>query len=480
MKKWKLSLAVIAMSLMMSVQAFAVKDVNLFVNGTMLETDVSAKIEDGRTLVPLRAIAESLGARVNWNEKSQEIEIVEDNKNIKLNINKKEATLNGRSIELDVAPRIEEGTSLVPLRFVAESLDSDVEWNEKDKVVSINENMPIGKLKLDYSTKFEVEYLGHGNKKIKDSLGQDYLLVPNGNSIPKGYENIKVIRTPIKNVMAGSTTQVSMFDALGAIEIVSGVTNPAEVWTIEKMKQNILDGTVKNVGSGMKVNFEALEMLKPDLILMTSAWDEKEKYEELGYDYIACFDYQENKAFGRLETVKFWGALLNKDKEAIEYYEDQVRKLDILKEKLKNIENKKKVAWGAYSSYSKAYNIAPGESYVAEMVALAGGDYVAKSITEEQKNVSAEEYYLKFKDAEILVSSSMPQYGGPDTIGALVEQTPLLENAKFVLNQNAWYQAPNFYQDLAHTYDYIEDLAMMFYPELFENKDVNHFVKMGK
>ncbi|MCT4662881.1 MAG: stalk domain-containing protein [Tissierellales bacterium] len=480
MKKWKLGLNVIAISLLMSTHVFAANVVNLFVNGEHIETSVSSKIENGRTLVPLRAIAEALGAEVSWNQENQTIKLAEDSKNIELKIGKKTALVNGESVSLEIAPKVESGTTLVPVRFVAENLDSDVKWNEKESAVNINDSMPIGKADLDYATKFEIEYLGNGNKKIKDSLEQEFLLVPNGNQIPDGYENLKVIRTPMKNVMAGSTTQVSMLNALGSMDVVTGVTNPAEVWTIEEMKNKILEGKVSNVGNGMSINFESLELLKPELILMTSAWDDKAKYDELGYKYIGCFDYEENRAFGRLETVKFWGALLNKDKAAMKYYDEQVEKLEHLKQRIDGIENRKKIAWGAYSTYSKTYNIAPGESYVAEMIDLAGGDYLGKAITKDQKNVSAEEYYLKFKDAEIMISSSMPQYGGPDSIKSLVEETPLLENAKFVKENNAWYQAPNFYQDLAHTYDYIEDLAMMFYPELFETQDINHFVKMKK
>lgn len=478
MKKIKFIFIILLLVISMSNIVFAENNIDVFVNGEEILMESSPKIEEGRTLIPIREVAEALGASVSWNQNSKSILIANQEVKIELKIDRSYAMVDDDKVILDVPPKILDEKTFIPVRFVAENLNAQVDWIERTKTIAINDKMIVGKSKLDYATKFELEYLDHGNKIVKDSLGKVFLLVPYGNEIPKGYDEAKLIRTPVKNILAGSATQVSILDVLGKMSLVSGVTNPAETWTIADMKKSIESGIVKNVGNGMTINYESLEILKPEIIFLTSAWDDTSKYDELGYDYIACFDYLENKAFGRLESIKFWGAFVNQDKLAINYYKKQVKKLEKLETKLDGLKTRKKIAWGSYSSYSKAYSVASGTSYVREMIELAGGEYLGKNIKEKEKNISAEEYFILFKDADILVSSSMPQYGGPTSINQLITETPLLDDTAFVKNSRVWYQGPNFYQDLANTYDYIEDLAMMFYPEIFDKIDINHFEKM--
>lgn len=94
-------------------------------------------IKDGRTLVPIRAIIEAFGGAVSWNDKQKTTSLTMDGDTVKLTIDSKEAICNNRKEMLDVAPIIINGRTMLPIRFVAESFNLGVAWNAKTQTVSI-------------------------------------------------------------------------------------------------------------------------------------------------------------------------------------------------------------------------------------------------------------------------------------------------------------------------------------------------------
>lgn len=105
---------------------------------------------DGRTMLPLRSIFESLGAEVQWNDTTKTIFANKDNKTVELTIQSRLAFINGKSIMLDVPPMIVDGKTLVPVRFVGEALDATVNWDGGKKEVTVLSgnillNMKVGK-----------------------------------------------------------------------------------------------------------------------------------------------------------------------------------------------------------------------------------------------------------------------------------------------------------------------------------------------
>ena len=110
---------------------------SVFCNGSELEFDVPPIIENGRTLVPFRVIFEALGASVDWEAPTRTVIGTLGGTSIKLTIDQDIALVNGQQIKLDVAPRIIDGRTIVPLRFIAENFDFKVEWDEISKRVDI-------------------------------------------------------------------------------------------------------------------------------------------------------------------------------------------------------------------------------------------------------------------------------------------------------------------------------------------------------
>lgn len=114
-------------------------DISVFYNGSEIVFDQPPFIENGRVLVPMRAVFESFGAEVEWNGGEQQITAVKGNDIIQMRIGDHKITKNDIVINSDVAPRIVGDRTFVPLRVIAECLNADVEWIEDEQKAVISE-----------------------------------------------------------------------------------------------------------------------------------------------------------------------------------------------------------------------------------------------------------------------------------------------------------------------------------------------------
>jgi hypothetical protein len=109
----------------------------VILDGKNLSFDVPPMIEDGRTLVPLRAIFEAMGATVSWDDNTKTATAVKGNTEVILKIGSLEPTINGTVQKLDVPGKIVNGRTLAPLRFVGEAFGGSVTWDGVKREVVI-------------------------------------------------------------------------------------------------------------------------------------------------------------------------------------------------------------------------------------------------------------------------------------------------------------------------------------------------------
>ncbi len=102
--------------------------VTVMVNSRLLQSDVEPFIENGRTLVPMRAIFEALRAEVLWDAESETATATLRGTEVKITKNQTVAYVNGNPITLDVPAQIKDGRFVVPVRFISESFGAKVEW----------------------------------------------------------------------------------------------------------------------------------------------------------------------------------------------------------------------------------------------------------------------------------------------------------------------------------------------------------------
>lgn len=107
------------------------------INGKTIKLDSPPVIVKGRTLVPLRFISEAFGAKVEWNSVFRLVSIKMGEKEIIVQIGTPYASINGKKVLLDSPPLIVKDRTMVPLRFIAEALGAEVTWDETTKSITI-------------------------------------------------------------------------------------------------------------------------------------------------------------------------------------------------------------------------------------------------------------------------------------------------------------------------------------------------------
>ena len=91
----------------------------------------------GITMVPLRGIFEAIGAYVEYDEVNHRIHARRNNESVNLLLGSRIANKNGAEIMMEVKPQVIAGTTMVPLRFIAESLGAKVDWDKANNRINI-------------------------------------------------------------------------------------------------------------------------------------------------------------------------------------------------------------------------------------------------------------------------------------------------------------------------------------------------------
>lgn len=104
--------------------------IRIMVNYMTIKPDAAPYIRNGRTMIPLRAVADIMNVRVEWNDAEKRVDLTSsDGTKVRLWVGKTEALKNDKVLNLEAAPEISEGRTFVPLRFVAEALGLVVNWD---------------------------------------------------------------------------------------------------------------------------------------------------------------------------------------------------------------------------------------------------------------------------------------------------------------------------------------------------------------
>ena len=140
MKKFCCMLLLLLFVLVLPENGHAAAGTNkIFLDGKELAVGQNVQIENvnSTVMVPLRMIAENLGYKVEWDQKSQQITIGQQSKTIQLIVNQKSASVDEKTVVLTTAPLLKNDTTLVPIRFISEQFGLTVDWDNKDKIVSL-------------------------------------------------------------------------------------------------------------------------------------------------------------------------------------------------------------------------------------------------------------------------------------------------------------------------------------------------------
>ncbi|MFA4931421.1 MAG: DNA/RNA non-specific endonuclease [Caldisericia bacterium] len=146
---------------------------SMSVNGVQQPIDAQGTkpvIIAGRTLVPIRAVIEAFGGSAAWESSTRKVTVTLGKSSLDLWIDKSQASLNGIALAIDAAnsavvPVITNGRTMLPLRFVAESLGIDVQYADATKMITLTYPKPTLALPADGSNLF----LGNPSNAVHDS-----------------------------------------------------------------------------------------------------------------------------------------------------------------------------------------------------------------------------------------------------------------------------------------------------------------------
>lgn len=335
------------------------------------------------------------------------------------------------------------------------------------------------KLELKYASGFSVEDLEDGIKKVTDGDNRELILIPKKIKIPAKYKNSNIVRTPVDNVLIASTTQACSLRTIDELDSIKAVTTEEQYWTIKEIKDLMKNGKIHYVGSNLAPDYEKIVDLNPDLTIVSSGLSEADtkfidKLKELGLNYVVDNEYKEQNPFGRMEWTSLIAAFYDKEDIATSELDKTVQRIEEVSNKVKN-KTKPKVVWA--SVYEGNAYIAPKDSYVDNMIKMAGGINACASIDSNEGRVSIEQLHEVAKDADIFVYSSSSDYA--PNLDYIKSSAPMLADLDVVKNGNLWVFAPDYYQSVDKTDELIVDLVEMFPPGTTGEK-IKHYINYDK
>ena len=229
---------------------------------------------------------------------------------------------------------------------------------------------------------FSIKKLPENCIEIRDGAGRILALVPRGQRPPKRYNKNRIIEIPVRRVVAYSGFDIGILKALGVIDTLAGVTGKKDHWTINDVVKGMDTGRIAYIGEANAIDFEKLKTIRPDLIL---TWDACaiSMINELDIPCVITTTGEAMDLNTRMRFARFLALFFNREREADEYVakvQNAIKKVgESLSDSDFNKEPRPKVIWG--DIYEKRVLVEPGNSWVAEMIELAGGNYLFDDIS---------------------------------------------------------------------------------------------------
>jgi iron complex transport system substrate-binding protein len=238
-------------------------------------------------------------------------------------------------------------------------------------------------------------------------------------------------------------------------------------------------GEVPDVGYGQNLNYELMVNQKPELVMVYGIGSEVTSYvqklEELGIPVVMVAEYLEENPLGKAEWIKFFGTLFQKENEANHYFDEVENEYLKLKKRAAEMTEKPKILVG--SPYKDSWWIPGGNSYLANLIADAGGEYLGKS------NLSNESYVISFEHAltfsnEADVWINMSNLATKDEILSTDERFKnfgVFKNGKLFNNikRLSKHGGNDFWESgTVNPHLVLHDLTAIFHPELAEGEMV--------
>lgn len=327
------------------------------------------------------------------------------------------------------------------------------------------EMKPERSLELKYATQFAVDYYEGGYALISITEGGKYLVVPENMETPADLDSdIIVLKQPLDHIYLVATSAMDLFRAIDGIDNIRLSGTDADKWYIDEAREAMESGKMLYAGKYNTPDYEVILENECDLAVESTMIyhtpEVQEKLEEFGIPVLVERSSYESHPLGRTEWIKLYAVLLGKEKEAEEYFDRQMERL----EEVIGAEKTGKTVAFFYISSNGYVNVRKTGDYVAKMIELAGGEYVFGDLGNDNSlstmNMQMENFYAGAKDADYLIYNSTID-SELETIDDLLEKSHLLADFKAVKEGNVWCTKKNLFQETTGLADMILDMHKM-------------------
>ena len=317
-------------------------------------------------------------------------------------------------------------------------------------------------LDLQYADQFTVDYYTGGYALIHIVDGNDYLVVPENKPVPDGLADTTVVLTqPLDHIYLVATSAMDLFCALDCIGSIRLSGTDERGWYIDEAKAAMQNGAMLYAGKYSAPDYELIYAEQCDLAVESTmiyhSPEVKEQLERLGVPVLVERSSYESSPLGRMEWLKLYGVLLNREEAAEAIYQQA---LDSLRPVIEQ-ENTGKAVVFFYINSNGSANVRKSNDYVAKMIEMAGGTYIFSDLGNDNAlstmNMQMEMFYTGAKDADVIIYNSTID-GELHSIDELLAKSPLLADFKAVRNGDVWCTGQNLFQSTMGLGDMILDI----------------------
>lgn len=322
---------------------------------------------------------------------------------------------------------------------------------------------------LEYAKEFTVDECTGGTRLITIQNAR-YLVVPENSTVPNGLsEDITVLQKPLENVYLVSTSAMDPILKLDALSAVTLSGTSAENWYLPEAKEAMENGEISYAGKYSAPDYERIVSANCGLAIENTMIyhtpEVKEQLEKFGIPVLVERSSYESDPLARMEWVKLYGILFDKEAEAETFFNEQVQRIRPL---LGQDTTGKTAAFFSVTS-NNLVTVRKSNDYVAKMIGMAGGEYVFSNLSDNGNNLatinlSLEEFYAGAKDADVLIYNSTIE-GKIETTEQLLSKCPMLADFKAVQNGNVWCTTQSLFQESMELPDLILDMNRVFTAE---------------
>ncbi|MCM1326608.1 MAG: ABC transporter substrate-binding protein [Lachnoclostridium sp.] len=256
-----------------------------------------------------------------------------------------------------------------------------------------------------------------------------------------------------------------MFAGLNALDTVRLSGQKEENWYIEDARDAMARGDILYAGKYNQPDYELIVSENCSLAIenrmISHSPEVREMLEDFGIPVMIEYSSYESHPLGRVEWVRFFGALTGREEEAQKIFEEQTA---ILEAVTADEKTDKTVAFFFITS-NNLVQVRQSSDYIPKMIELAGGKYVFENVGEEESgrstvNIQIEEFYEGAKDADFLIYNSSID-GGVASVEELLDKCAVLKDFKAVREGNVFCTSNDMYQQSLSIAYLIEDMHNM-------------------